>query len=110
MPSSHSVAWTRSSPATREWTPLDRTRHRFESADGTARCYLAALSELSGIAGGASIHASQPVQRYFRDLLAMRNHPTAACKPFASVYVQNALGVAPPPFDRSAMSSLVIHG
>jgi 3-hydroxy-9,10-secoandrosta-1,3,5(10)-triene-9,17-dione monooxygenase len=87
---------------------VERTKSRFEFADVTASSYLA-LSEVYETAGGGAIAASKPLQRVFRDLMAMRNHPTATRELFASVYVQSLLDLPPPPFDKSAMGSLAFH-
>jgi hypothetical protein len=38
------------------------------------------------------------LQRLFRDLLAMRNHPAANLEFGATLYAQAKLGMAPPPF------------
>jgi len=40
----------------------------------------------------------------------MRNHPTATREVFASLYVQALLDIPPPPFDKSTMGALAIHG
>ena len=87
---------------------LVRVRSRFEFADVTAGCY-AALAGVFEIAGGNSINVHRPVQRFLRDLMAMRNHPTATREVFASVYAQAALGLVPNAFDKSSMGSLALH-
>ena len=87
---------------------IERTKTRFEFADVTANSYLA-LSEVYETAGGGAIAASKPLQRIFRDLMAMRNHPTATREVFASVFTQALLDLPPPPFDKSSMGSLAFH-
>lgn len=87
---------------------ITRTRSRFEGADTTATAFKA-LSEVYEASGGGAVQATKPVQRYFRDLMAMRNHPTATRERFASIYVQAVLGLDPGPFSKAAMASLVVH-
>ena len=88
---------------------VDRLKSRFEFADATATGYQA-LSEVYETAGGGAISSAKPLQRYMRDLMAMRNHPTATREVFASLYVQALLDIPPPPFDKSTMGALAIHG
>ncbi len=38
------------------------------------------------------------LQRLFRDLMAMRNHPAANLEFSATLYAQAKLGLEPPPF------------
>ena len=57
-----------------------------------------AVYELMGVSGGRTMVASTSLQRFFRDLLAMRNHPAAAVEFSASLYAQAQLGQPPPPF------------
>ena len=44
------------------------------------------------------MRADSALQRYFRDLLAMRNHPAANLEFSGNLYAQAKLGVEPPPF------------
>jgi 3-hydroxy-9,10-secoandrosta-1,3,5(10)-triene-9,17-dione monooxygenase len=85
----------------------DRLRNRFESADTIARCY-DAVSQVIQVGGGGVISATKPVQRFFRDLIAIRNHPTANREVFATLYAQSVLGLPPPPFDPSSMTGLIV--
>jgi Acyl-CoA dehydrogenase, C-terminal domain len=58
----------------------------------------AAVYELMGVNGGRTMDANGDLQRCFRDLLAMRNHPAANLEFSASLYARAKLGVPPPPF------------
>lgn len=86
----------------------DRLRNRFESSDAITKCY-GAVSDVMEVGGGTAIGASKPSQRFFRDLLAVRNHPTANFEPVASLYAMSLLGTPFPPFDKSSISSLLMH-
>jgi 3-hydroxy-9,10-secoandrosta-1,3,5(10)-triene-9,17-dione monooxygenase len=57
-----------------------------------------AVYELMGVNGGRTMKASGALQRFFRDLLAMRNHPAANLEFSAALYARAKLGVPPPPF------------
>jgi 3-hydroxy-9,10-secoandrosta-1,3,5(10)-triene-9,17-dione monooxygenase len=57
-----------------------------------------AVYELMGVNGGRTMDAGGRLQRLFRDLLAMRNHPAANLEFSASLYGAAKLGVPPPPF------------
>lgn len=91
-------------PSRRDWA-----RNRFWGADTTAESYQA-LSEVFEAAGGGGIYSDRPLQRFFRDLMAMRNHPTAMKERFAQIYVAYELGQKLPPFDASTMATLAVHG
>ncbi len=86
-----------------------RKRARFEAADTTATAF-DAVSAIIEMGGGNVIDRDRPVQRFFRDLLAMRNHPTAQREAFAAVYVEDLLGLPAPEFSPAAMGSLLYHG
>ena len=91
-------------PSRRDWA-----RNRFWGADTTAESYQA-LSEVFETAGGGGIYSDRPLQRFFRDIMAMRNHPTATRERFAQIYVAYEMGLNLPPFDASTMATLAIHG
>jgi 3-hydroxy-9,10-secoandrosta-1,3,5(10)-triene-9,17-dione monooxygenase len=91
-------------PSRRDWA-----RNRFWGADTTSESFQA-LSEVFEVAGGSGIYADRPVQRFFRDLMAMRNHPTATRERFAQIYVAYEMGLKLPPFDASTMATLAVHG
>ena len=57
-----------------------------------------AIHDLVGVNGGRTMRADGALQRYFRDLLAMRNHPAANLEFSGNLYAQAKLGVEPPPF------------
>lgn len=74
-----------------------RTQCKYEAAHAIAAC-VRAVYEVFEMNGGRSMHADAAFQRYFRDLLAMRNHPIAALEAAASLYASARLGIEPPPF------------
>jgi 3-hydroxy-9,10-secoandrosta-1,3,5(10)-triene-9,17-dione monooxygenase len=77
-----------------------RTRCRYEVAHAIAQCANAVYRVLE-VNGGRTMNANQAFQRFFRDLLAMRNHIAAALELNASAYALAKLGVPPPPFNRA---------
>ncbi len=77
--------------------PLTRLRVRFEAADCTATSY-DAVTDLWTIAGAAAIASSNPLQQTMRDLMAMRNHGSAALEANAGAYIKAMLGVPAAPF------------
>ena len=52
---------------------------------------LAAVIDVFEIAGGGVMNLSNPIQRFLRDLLAMRNHPMGALEASATPWVQALL-------------------
>ena len=58
-------------------------RSRYAAARTINESLAAALTVFSQ-AGGGAMHLDNPLQRYLRDLLAMRNHPMAALDRFAA--------------------------
>jgi 3-hydroxy-9,10-secoandrosta-1,3,5(10)-triene-9,17-dione monooxygenase len=58
----------------------------------------AAIDGLVGVNGGRTMQAGGALQRHFRDLLAMRNHPAANLEFSGALYAQATLGLEPPPF------------
>lgn len=75
-----------------------RVQCLYESAHAHMSCS-GAVYELMGLSGGRTMGADGALQRFFRDLLAMRNHPAANLEFGATLYAQAKLGVPPPPFD-----------
>jgi 3-hydroxy-9,10-secoandrosta-1,3,5(10)-triene-9,17-dione monooxygenase len=83
----------------REGIPYEqRARRLFEAALAHDSC-TGAVYELMGVNGGRTMRADGALQRFFRDLLAMRNHPAANLEFSAGLYAQAMLGLEPPPFD-----------
>jgi 3-hydroxy-9,10-secoandrosta-1,3,5(10)-triene-9,17-dione monooxygenase len=74
-----------------------RAQCLFEMAYAHTSC-TGAIYELMGVNGGRTMQDSSPLQRFFRDLLAMRNHPAANLEFSTGLYAQAELGVEPPPF------------
>jgi 3-hydroxy-9,10-secoandrosta-1,3,5(10)-triene-9,17-dione monooxygenase len=82
----------------RQTIPYDRrVRCLYEMAAAHTRCS-GAVYELMGVNGGRTMQEHGALQRCFRDLLAMRNHPAANLEFSAGLYAQAKLGVEPPPF------------
>jgi 3-hydroxy-9,10-secoandrosta-1,3,5(10)-triene-9,17-dione monooxygenase len=74
-----------------------RVQALYEAALAHDRC-TTAIYELMGVNGGRTMRADGVLQRFFRDLLAMRNHPAANVEFSANLYAQAKLGMEPPPF------------
>ena len=74
-----------------------RVQCLYEMADSHRGCS-GAVYELMGLNGGRTMYDDSALQRFFRDMLAMRNHPAANLEFGASVYAQEMLGVPPPAF------------
>jgi 3-hydroxy-9,10-secoandrosta-1,3,5(10)-triene-9,17-dione monooxygenase len=79
--------------------PYERRTRAFYEATLVHDLCSAAVYDLMGVNGGRTMNADGALQRFFRDLLAMRNHPGANIELGAGLYAQAALGVPPPPFD-----------
>jgi alkylation response protein AidB-like acyl-CoA dehydrogenase len=62
--------------------PVTAARSRYAGARTINESLTAALTVFSQ-AGGGAMNVDNPLQRYLRDLLAMRNHPMAALDRFA---------------------------
>jgi hypothetical protein len=69
----------------------------YEAALAHDRCS-SAIYALMGVNGGRTMRTDGALQRFFRDMLAMRNHPAANLEFSAGLYAQAKLGIAPPPF------------
>jgi 3-hydroxy-9,10-secoandrosta-1,3,5(10)-triene-9,17-dione monooxygenase len=69
---------------------------RYDAARSIATS-LAAVLKVFEIAGGAVMQLSNPIQRFLRDLLAMRNHPMGGLEATATPYVRAELGLPPNP-------------
>jgi 3-hydroxy-9,10-secoandrosta-1,3,5(10)-triene-9,17-dione monooxygenase len=74
-----------------------RAQCLYEMAYAHTRCSNA-IYDLMGVNGGRTMDAGGALQRFFRDMLAMRNHPAANLEFGAALYAQAKLGVPPPPF------------
>jgi 3-hydroxy-9,10-secoandrosta-1,3,5(10)-triene-9,17-dione monooxygenase len=74
-----------------------RARCLYEMACAHTSC-TGAIYDLMGVNGGRTMDAGGTLQRLFRDLLAMRNHPAANLEFSAALYARAKLGVAPAPF------------
>ena len=67
-----------------------QARTRYEGARAISKC-LSAVLEVFEVAGGGVMHLSNPIQRFLRDLLAMRNHPMGALEAAATTYARAQL-------------------
>ena len=74
-----------------------RAQALYEAALAHDRC-TEAIVALASVNGGRTMRADGALQRFLRDLLAMRNHPAANLEFSARLYAQARLGVPPPPF------------
>jgi 3-hydroxy-9,10-secoandrosta-1,3,5(10)-triene-9,17-dione monooxygenase len=74
-----------------------RIQALYEAALAHHSC-TSAIGDLLAVNGGRTMRADGTLQRLFRDLLAMRNHPAANLEFSSSLYAQAKLGVEPPPF------------
>jgi hypothetical protein len=81
--------------------PYERRTQAFYEATLVHDACSHAIYELMGVNGGRTMNADTALQRHFRDMLAMRNHPAANIEMSSGLYAQAVLGVPPPPFDPS---------
>jgi 3-hydroxy-9,10-secoandrosta-1,3,5(10)-triene-9,17-dione monooxygenase len=87
--------------------PIERRAElRYESARSIGAC-LEAVLKLFEVGGGRVMQTSRPVQRFLRDILAMRNHPFAIPEPRASAFAKVLLGMPPEPFNPYNSGTLV---
>lgn len=71
-------------------------RMRFESVDSAGKCF-DAFMELWPFAGAAAIDSGNPLSHTFRDLMAMRNHGSAARESAAAMYMKALFELPFPP-------------
>jgi 3-hydroxy-9,10-secoandrosta-1,3,5(10)-triene-9,17-dione monooxygenase len=76
---------------------IDRVRCFHELTHAHMACS-GAVFELIGVNGGRTMQQDGALQRLFRDMLAMRNHPAANIELSTGLYAQAKLGLPPPPF------------
>lgn len=79
---------------------------RFDSSKAVLDCFHA-LGHVYEIAGGGVIHNTNPVQRFYRDLMAMVNHPAGNLEGMAMIYSKQLLGIPPDEFDKASMGALM---
>ena len=77
-----------------------RARCRYDVAHALAHC-AGAVYRVLEVNGGRTMHTNEAFQRFFRDLLAMRNHISATLEVNASAYALAKLGAPPLPFNRA---------
>jgi 3-hydroxy-9,10-secoandrosta-1,3,5(10)-triene-9,17-dione monooxygenase len=67
-----------------------QAKSRYDGARALSIC-LRSVIEVFEVAGGSVMHMSNPIQRFLRDLLAMRNHPMGALESSAITYARSVL-------------------
>jgi 3-hydroxy-9,10-secoandrosta-1,3,5(10)-triene-9,17-dione monooxygenase len=94
------ATWTELRSRLEAGQPIPYTRRVQALYEATLAHYscTSAVYELIGVNGGNSMRADGTLQRHFRDLLAMRNHPAANIEFSGSLYAQATLGLEPAPF------------
>ena len=90
-----------------ECSRLLAKRSRYEASNAIMDCFHA-LGAVYENAGGDAIRKGNLVQRYYRDLMAMTNHPAGNVDRMAALYGQELLGLPDPPFNRTQMGSLAV--
>lgn len=90
-----------------ECSRLLAKRSRYDASNAIMDCFHA-LGAVYENAGGDVIRQGNPVQRFYRDLMAMTNHPAGNVDRMASLYGQELLGLPDRPFDRTQMGSLAV--
>ena len=82
-----------------ETIPLElRTRARFDSANIVQRC-VRAVDTLFEASGGRAIFLDSPMQRFFRDVHAMRAHAANNPERAAQIFGFSELNPGEPPMD-----------
>jgi 3-hydroxy-9,10-secoandrosta-1,3,5(10)-triene-9,17-dione monooxygenase len=97
------ATWSGMQSLLRQGKPIPYTRRAqafYEATLAHHNC-TNAIADLLAVNGGRTMQADGALQRFFRDLLAMRNHPAANLEFSGSLYAQAVLGLDPPPFDPS---------
>lgn len=95
-----SATWAELQSLLRQGKPIPYARRAqafYEAALAHHSC-TDAVCDLLAVNGGRTMQAGGALQRFFRDLLAMRNHPAANVEFSGSLYAQAMLGLDPPPF------------
>ena len=90
-----------------ECSRLLAKRSRYDASNAIMDC-CHALGSVYENAGGDIIREGNPVQRFYRDLMAMTHHPAGNVDRVAALYGQELLGLPDRPFDRTQMGSLAI--
>jgi 3-hydroxy-9,10-secoandrosta-1,3,5(10)-triene-9,17-dione monooxygenase len=75
-----------------KWPLLDRARARWESARAV-RTACAAMDLVMESSGGRAIYVGDPVQRYLRDLHAIRQHPANSPEASSRTFARVATGL-----------------
>jgi 3-hydroxy-9,10-secoandrosta-1,3,5(10)-triene-9,17-dione monooxygenase len=75
-----------------------RTQRLYEAALAHENC-AQVVYDLMGVNGGRTMRADGALQRFFRDQMAMRNHPAANLEFSGGLFAQAKLGLEKPPFD-----------
>jgi len=77
---------------------VERAQCKYEGAHALNLCPRA-VYEVLEMNGARTMHANTPLQRFYRDLLAMRNHPAASIESAATLYAGARLGLQRPAFN-----------
>ena len=72
----------------------EKAQSRYEAARAITNCMYAVI-EVFEMGGGGVMHLANPIQRYLRDILAMKNHPMGAIELTATTYARAVLGLPP---------------
>ncbi|MGO9267058.1 MAG: VOC family protein [Candidatus Binataceae bacterium] len=83
-----------------------RARLRYEGVRAIGVC-LEAVLKMFEVGGGRIMRSGNPLQRYLRDLMAMRNHPFGIPEPRADAYAKLLLGVPADPFSPANVGAAI---
>lgn len=75
---------------------VEMLRVRYESVEAAGKCF-ESITDLWPFAGANAIESSNPLPHIFRDLIAMRNHGSAARESAAAMYMKVLFGLPTPP-------------
>lgn len=84
----------------------ERLRVRYEASDAAGSCF-EAFSDIWQHAGAAAVASKNPLPHVFRDLMAMRNHGSAARDNAATTYMKVVFGLPGP--EVSNMGTLAFY-
>lgn len=91
-----------------ESSRLEKMRVRFEASDAAGSC-MEAFVEIWQHAGASAVAESNPLQNVFRDLMAMRNHGSAARDSAAGLYIGAMFDLPGPPIPETLDQGILIY-
>jgi len=91
-----------------ESSRLEKMRVRYEASDA-AGCCMDAFVEIWPHAGAGAVAESNPLQNVFRDLMAMRNHGSAARDSAAGLYIGAMFDLPGPPIPETLHQGILIY-